>query len=187
MGKIINNAITGSFSGKFGDDLVFRRLGNRTIFARKGRNQKPSTVAQTNNRHRFAEAQIYTRQLLEQPDQSERYAVMAQLNGYYSAQIAAVKDYMCLPEIEGINIKKGKAGAGDVILIKPKIYLKIVRLDITLYNTDSTVLESGPAVKTGLNWKYNTTTPVEQLKGTRLEVVTYDRFNKSCTFVQVLS
>jgi hypothetical protein len=186
MGKIINNAITSSFSGKFGDDIVFKRSKNKTFFARKGENKTPASAEQVNNRQRFAEVQLYIRQLLENPDQLELYAIMAELNEYYSALTAAVKDYMCLPEIDTISLKKYKGQSGDAIHIKPKIRFKIVRMTVTLYHPNGTILESGAARKAELNWKYFTTVENTNLTGTSLEIIAHDRFDKSTTFTQRL-
>src|SRR5688500_7242030 len=98
MGKIVGNHITSSFSGQLSEDLVFRQIGNKAFFARKGVNTKPPTAAQRGNRDLFTTAQLYAATTLEQPQYSEWYSIVAKVNGLRSAQIAAVKDYMSKPE-----------------------------------------------------------------------------------------
>jgi hypothetical protein len=36
MGAIVDNPITSSFSGRLSEDVVFRQIGNKAFFARKG-------------------------------------------------------------------------------------------------------------------------------------------------------
>jgi hypothetical protein len=187
MGKIVNNPITGSFSGKFGDDLVFRRLGDRTIFARKGENTKPASSAQTKVRQEFGGMQYHIRHLLRQPEVSERYAVMARLNNFRSAHTAAVKDYTSTPEIDSVIIKKYKGKRSNIITIKPQILLKIERMELKLYHADGTVFETGTAVKAELNWEYRASPSTLQISGLRVEVVAYDWFGKAGTFIQVIN
>ncbi|WP_276374636.1 hypothetical protein [Chryseolinea sp. H1M3-3] len=186
MGKITNNRLTSSFSGQFSDDVVFRQVGNKTFFARKGVNEKPPTPAQTGNRNLFAQAQNYASRRLEDPKYSEWYTIVAKVNGLRSAQIAAVKDFMSKPEIDSLNTRQYRGTVGDVIHIKPKMFLKIEKINVTIYGADGTLLEAGAATKSELNWKYRATTPNAQAEGSRVVVVAYDRLEKSCTVVQYL-
>jgi hypothetical protein len=186
MGKIVNNIVTSSFSGQLGEDLVFRQVGNKAFFAKKGVNAKPPTAAQRGNRHLFAIAQNYASGILEQPKYSEWYSIVAKVNGLRSAQIAAVKDFMSKPEIDSINGKSYRGIVGDVIHIKPKMLLKIEKMTVTIYSGDGALLESGEATKNELNWKYDATVSNAQIEGSRVVVVAYDRLEKSCTVVQYL-
>lgn len=183
MGRVVSNNITSSFSGQLGDDLVFRRVGNQTFFVRKGRNTKGATTAQNGTRILFAEAHNYASQILEDPEYSEWYGVMAKLNGLRTAQLAAMKDYMSKPEIEMINTKNYRGNIGDVILIKPKMLLKIQCMEITIYASDGSIIESGNAVKSELNWKFKATALNATPGESEIVVVAYDRFDKSCRVV----
>jgi hypothetical protein len=180
MGKIVNNSITSSFSGKFGDDLIFRQIGNRAFFAKKGISTKPPTQAQSHSRQFFAEAQNYATHVLEDPESSEWYSIMAKLNDLRSAQLAAVKDYMSKPEIETINTKNYRGNIGDVIYIKPKMLLKIAKIEITIHAPDGSIVESGLAVKTEFSWKYRATVVNALAEGSRIAFVAYDRLGKIC-------
>jgi hypothetical protein len=184
MGKIVGNHITSSFSGQLSEDLVFRQIGNKAFFARKGVNTKPPTAAQRGNRDLFATAQLYAATTLEQPQYSEWYSIVAKVNGLRSAQIAAVKDYMSKPEIESISTRSYRGTVGDVIHMKPKMLLKIEKIQVTLYGADGALLESGEAIKSELNWKYHVSVFNAQPEGSRVVVVAYDRLEKSCTFIQ---
>lgn len=185
MGKIVNNKIVSSLSGRYGDDIVFRQVGDRTFFARKGVISKPPSAAQRGSRELFAAAQNYASEMLAQPEFSEWYSIMAKINGLRTAQIAAVKDYMSRPEIDSVDIKGYKGNAGDVIYINPKMLLKVERAEVTIYAGDS-ILESGPAVKNELSWKYCATADNTKLQESRIVVVAYDRIGKSYTYMQAL-
>jgi hypothetical protein len=183
MGKVTNNAITHSFSGSFGDDIVFRQIGNRTFFTRKAVLAKAPTSAQKNNRSLFAEAQNFASQTLENPQQSEWYSIVAKVNGLKTAQLAAIRDYMSKPEIESVNTKKYKGNIGDVIQIKPKMLLKIQRIDISIYNTTGSLIESGLAFKRELHWQYHATVFNEQVDTSHIVLTAHDRLEKSCKIV----
>lgn len=180
MGKIVNNVVTAGFSGKFGDDLVFKRIGNRTFFARKGVYKDKPTPGQNGAREQFAQASYYASHTLNYyPEETERYSIMARLNNLKSAQAAAVKDYMTRPEIERLDVKKYKGKVGDAILIVPRLLLKIERVEVTLLRADGTELESGSAIKHNLDWKYIAKAFNDEVKGSTISVVAYDRLEKS--------
>ncbi|MBT1705187.1 hypothetical protein [Chryseosolibacter indicus] len=179
MGKIIGNPVTSGFSGKFGDDLVFKQIGNRTFFARKGVTKDKPTLAQNGARTQFAQASYYASHTLYYPEETERYSIMARLNNLKSAQAAAVKDYMTKPEIKGLNYKKYRGKVHDAIFIEPQMLLKIDKIEVTIIRADGTVLESGSAEKDHLNWKYSAKAVNDQVEGSTIDVVAYDRFGKS--------
>ena len=181
MAKIVNNPLTSTFSGQVGDDIIFRRIGNRTFVAKKGVNTKLATPAQRGRRDLFATAQFYASQMMENPEYSEWYSIVAKVNGMRNAQGAAVKDYMSKPEIDNVNTKGYKGNIGDVIHIKPKMLLKIKRIEITIHRADGTELESGLAIKSELNWKYVATRSNHQVEGSRVAMIAYDSMGKSCT------
>ncbi len=122
MGKIVDNRITSSFSGQLSEDVVFRQIGNKAFFARKGVNTKPPTAAQRGNRaclqrHKIMPSECWI-------SLSTVSSIVAKVNGLRSAQIAAVKDFMSKPEIDSINTQSYRGTVGDVILMKPKMLLK---------------------------------------------------------------
>jgi hypothetical protein len=187
MGKIINNPITSTFSGSLGEDLIFRQVGNRAFFVKKPvHTKKTATPAQTSNRHNFAEAQNYARTMLLNPELGEWYSIVAKVNSLKNTHRAAANDFLTKPEIESINTKGYKGNVGDVIHIKPKTFLKIARIDVTIYDADGAILESGQAIKNELNFKYCATLPNAHVDGSKIVLVTHDRLKKSCRIVEHL-
>lgn len=186
MGKVVNNPLTSTFSGQVGDDIIFRRIGNRTFITKKGVRRKAATPAQRSRRDLFTEAQFYASDMLENPEKNQWYSIVAKVNGMRNAQGAAVKDFMSKPEIDTIETKGYAGNIGDVIHIKSKMLLKITRIDVTLHYADGTVLESGAAVKHELNWKYSATTFNPQVEGSKMVITAYDSLGKSCTVITYL-
>jgi hypothetical protein len=186
MAKIKNNPITSTFSGSVGDDMVFRQVGNRAFVVKKPVRKKPITPAERNNRHLFAEAQIYASNMLLDPELGQWYCIVAKVNSLQSAHRAAANDLMTKPEIERINTEGYQGNAGDVIHIKPKTPLKITSIEVTIYNADGSILESGQAIKNEFNFKYCATLPNTSVDGSKIVLVAHDRLKKSCRIVEYL-
>jgi hypothetical protein len=85
-----------------------------------------------------------------------------------------------------INTKGYQGNVGDVIHIKPKAALKTTSIDVTIYNADGSVLESGQAIKNEFDFKYCATVPNASVDGSKVVLVTHDRLEKSCRVVEHL-
>lgn len=183
MGRVINNPITSSFSGRFGDDLVFRQIGNRTFFSRRTVAANEPTPAQQAHRQLFTEAQMFASQVLADPQQSEFYCVMAKVNDLKTSQLAAIKDFISKPEIERVDSKHYTGNVSELIYIKPKMMLKIRQIDVSIFDASDMLLESGQAVKHELGWKYKTTVFNAHPDGSRIVLVAHDRMGKTSRMV----
>jgi hypothetical protein len=180
MGRIVNNDVTSGFSGKFGDQIIFRQIGNRTFFSRKGVKTSQSTAAQRDARDLLSSASVYASEALKNPEHTEWYSIMAKVNGFKSARTAAVKDYIAKPEIERVNLKNYRGQTGDVIHIQPKMLLKIERIEVTITRADGTQVESGSAIKNNFSWTYQASVANDEVAGSSVYIVAYDRLGKSC-------
>jgi hypothetical protein len=186
MARIKNNPITSTFSGSVGEDLVFRQVGNRTFVVKKPVRKKPVTPAERSNRHLFAEAQMYASDILRNPELGQWYCIVAKVNSLKSAHRAAANDFLTKPEVERINTEGYQGNVGDVIHIKPKTPLKITNIEVTIYNAEGSVLESGQAIKNEFNFKYCATLSNPRVEGSKIVLVTHDRLEKSCRIVEHL-
>jgi hypothetical protein len=186
MGKIKNNVVTKGFSGKFGDDLVFRQVDNQTIFAKRTLTPSSSTARQTEVRNKFAEAANYASNAIDNPQAGLDYKLMAELQGLKSAYLAAVTDYLTMPEILGVFANAYKGTIGDILNIKPKAPFKIIDMDVTITGANGVVIESGKAVSSQLKWKYTVTKVNANVVGTKLKFVARDRQGKTSTYEQTL-
>ena len=186
MGKIKNNVVTKGFSGKFGEDLLFRQLDNQTLFVKRTLVSAVSTARQKEVRGRFAQATQFAAAAIENPQASLEYKLMAELQGLKSAYLAAVTDYLTNPEIGSVYTDGYKGAVGDIFNIKTKVPYKITGIQASIVLADGTVLEAGPAVASELKWRYTATAANAQVAGSKLVLIARDRRGKETTFEQVL-
>src|SRR5260221_1225720 len=121
MGKIKKNRITKGFSGKYGDDIVFRQVDGQTIFARPGEITAAPTDKQMEVRKNFGEATNYANAAISNPQAGQDYKLMAAAQGLKNAYLAAVTDYLTVPEIGRGYIASYKEAVGDVINMTSKL------------------------------------------------------------------
>ncbi len=186
MGKIKDNVVTKGFSGKFGSDIVFRQVDNRTIFTKRALLPSVPTANQLAARNRFAEASNFASAAIDNPEASQEYKLMAEVLGLKSAYVAALTDYLTLPEIGNVFTSSYKGNEGDMLNIKPKVSYKITEIEVTIFGADSAVLETGMAEPNQLKWRYMATIANPQVKGSKLVLLARDRQGKESTFEQLL-
>lgn len=186
MGKIKNNVVTKGFSGSLGEDITFRQVDGKTIFAKRTLTSFPATAKQQEVRDKFTEAAMTAGAAVGDPDVEQEYKVLAKLQGLKTAYVAAMSDFLTEPEIGGVFTRSYKGKVGDKISITPRIPYKIKELDVRILNPDDTVLESGKAIANELKWLYVTTVANTQVKGSKLVLTARDRFDKEVTMQLVL-
>lgn len=178
MGRIKGNTITQGFSGKYSDELIFRHVDGQTYFVRKPENTAPPSERQLEMRNKFTEASFFATAALDNPQASQEYKLMATAQGLKSAYLAAMTDYLTLPEIGSIFTRGYKGAPGDFISISGKLAYKVTSVHVTIVRADGTVLESGAAVARELKWRYSATVTNEQIHGCRLVIKSRDRQGK---------
>lgn len=186
MGKIKNNVITKGFSGSLGEDITFRQVDGKTIFAKRTLTSSAPTAKQQEVRDKFTEAAMHAGAAIGNPDVEQEYKVLARLQGFKTAYVAAMSDFLTEPEIGGVFTRSYKGNVGDKISMTAKIPYKIKEIDVRILSPDGTVLESGKAVANELKWLYVATVANAQVKGSRLELVARDRLDKEVTMQLVL-
>ena len=175
MGKIKNNVVTKGFSGKFGDDLMFRQVDKKTVFVKRSLITSDPTAQQSAVRHRFTEASFFAAGAIDNPQASVEYKLMAEVQGLKSAYIAAMTDYLTEPEIGGVFTAQYKGAVGNQINILSKVPLKLTEIDVSILRADGSVLESGKAVPSQLKWRYIATVVNPQVQGSKLVLRARDR------------
>ena len=186
MGKIKNNVVTKGFSGKFGEDLMFRQVDNKTIFAKRTLVTTDPTARQSAVRTKFTEAAFFASAAIDNPQASQDYKLMAELQGLKSAYIAAMTDYLTEPEVGGVFTAQYKGAVGDVINIMSKVPYKITEIDVSILRADGSLLESGKAVPNQLKWRYIATVVNPQVQGSKLVLLARDRRGTEKTLEVVL-
>lgn len=186
MGKIKNNVVTKGFSGRLGDDLVFRQVDNQTIFAKRTLVTSVPTARQTQIRNKFTDAANFASAAIENEQASTTYKLMAELQGLKSAYLAAMTDYLTMPEIGGVYSAGYKGQVGDVFNIRPRVPFKVISIEVRITDVNGTTIESGSATANELKWKYTATVANANVRGSRLILTARDRQDKETTFEQVL-
>jgi hypothetical protein len=185
MGKVKENLLTKGFSGRIGDEIVFRQVKNRTLFAKRPRKSTIITPNQVSQRELFAKAVVFAKTMLLDPAIRADYQNRARQAGLASAYSAALTDYLKAPKINAIDTDYYKGAVGDVIWIVALDDFKIQRLTVTIQRDNGSVIENGVAVLEAGRWKYVATQPIAEA-GISVIAVATDRPGREARLAKVL-
>jgi len=163
-----NDLVKGA-SGRFGDQLVYRQRGGRTIIARRpSKKFNPDSARQLEVREIFAEAVIYARGIIADESQKAVYQVKA--DAFRSAYNLALADFCKAPQITKHNVAGYAGQAGDTISIRAVDDFKVMWVKVVIKDGADNILEEGDAVLSpnGADWIYTATTANPALTGTKL-------------------
>ena len=181
MAKIKDNLAMQGISGKLGNQVVYRRVGDKIIVVAKPR-RKPTThptLISQNNRFRLAST--YAKNALQDPVLKDLYTAEAKRRGVINAYNMAVSDYLKAPEIRHINAEAYTGTQkGELITIEVSDNFKVVQVKVTISHGEETV-EEGNAVLTADIWQYATTALNPALSGSKIVVTALDRPNNRVT------
>jgi hypothetical protein len=186
MGQVKENLLTKGFSGRIGDEIVFRQIGGRTMFAKRPRKRDTFTPGQAAHRAQFQKAVFYSKSVLQDPAVRAEYVAVAKEANLKSAYTAVVTDYLKEPKIASVFTDNYKGAAGEVIFIAPVDVFKIKQVSVTIIRADGSVIETGAAVREDQNWSYVTKQPNPSIAGTKFVIKASDRPGKQTTFEKVI-
>jgi hypothetical protein len=186
MGIVHENDITKGFSGKFGDDIVFRQIGGRTFFAKYPRKSSVVTPAMKAARSRFQKAVNFAQTMLLDPAIRQDYARRAKEAKLRNAYSAAVKDFLKELKIAAVYTDGYQGKAGDPIFIGAVDDFKVQRLSVTLQRADGSVIESSDAVRVQGGWQYNAMQANATRAGTKVIIQARDRPGRQVTEERLL-
>jgi hypothetical protein len=175
MAHVKDNVYTRGLSGMVGDQMVFRVRGKSTIVANAPVTQEHEpTVAQKAQQKHFHEAIIYGKSTMLDPKKKEAYQAVAEEN--QSAFNVAVADFLNAPSIESVDVSTYNGQPGNVITVEAVDDFNVTQVDVTIYNSDGTLVEHGLAIQQadGLNWNYTATVANVSLAGDKIVVKAYD-------------
>lgn len=183
MAQVKDNIVTEGLSGKLGNKLVFRKVGNRTIVAKRPLRSGIVSEDQVLHRQRFRSASSYAKVMMLDPAAKAAYRELAKKYELTSAFAAAVGDYLTPPDIETINTDRYSGKPGDVILITSANSLKIVALQVSIIQPGDIVLETGAAAFSPADaaWKYIATVGGSVAPGTVIKAVATDKPGNTAT------
>ncbi|MBI3231990.1 MAG: hypothetical protein HYZ51_02835 [Candidatus Doudnabacteria bacterium] len=178
MGKVKENLLTKGFSGRIGDEIVFRQVGNRTLFAKRPRKRTTISPNQQPQRELFRQAVLFAKTMLLDPLILADYKDRARLAGLASAYSAAMTDYLRAPQISSISTDYYKGAVGDVIWIIALDDFKLQKVSVVIQKADGSMLEQGDAVLEEGRWKYVATQAEPLPAGLKVVVTATDRPGK---------
>jgi hypothetical protein len=166
-----NNPLVDGASGKFGNNLVFRRLGNLTVMAvRPKKNGKAPSPDQQAQRFSFAEASFYAVNAIADPALKAQY--LAKAKGNQTAYNVAFKDFLTAPVLHQVDWSKYQGNVGDTLICRITDVLAVVSVKVSLYTSNDVLIEEGMAVQNALklDWTYTSTVVHTPVLGTKILV-----------------
>src|SRR5690606_18901039 len=92
-----------------------------------------------------------------------------------TAFILTVADFFDAPSIDEVDVSAYTATAGDPIVIRASDDFEVTRVEVSLTDTDGTVLEEGEAASDGFRWTYTAQTDMAAEATVRIAVRALDR------------
>jgi hypothetical protein len=183
MAQVKDNIVTEGFSGKLGNKIVFRQLGNRTVVTKHARKHEIKSEALAAHHQRFRKAAAYAKMKMLDPAAKAEYEMLSKQYELTTPYATAVADYIMQPDIDDINTENYSGQPGDIILITSRKVLKITSLEVSIIHPDGTVLEKGAAIFSPADaaWRHVTTAAATVTSGTVIKAVATDRPGKVVT------
>jgi hypothetical protein len=186
MGQVKENLLTKGFSGRIGDEIVFRQVGKRTVFSKRPRKSNVLSPNQQVQRDFFKNAVLFAKTMLLDPAVRIDYENRAAQAGLPSAYVAAMTDYLKAPEINLLATDFYTGAVGSIIWITVLDAFKIQEMTVTLTDANGALIETGVALPEEGRWKYVATQPNALVAGTKVIVTAKDRPGKEARVEKVL-
>ena len=176
MTKIVKNIVTSGFSGKLGNELVFKQVNGQTIVASAPiKSEKDPSPAQEAQRTKFKDAAMYAKSAMQNAGIKQQYLEQARRRKHNSAFGTAVKDYFMAPEIKSIDVSQYSGAIGEKIYIKAVDDFKVTSVVVMIKDGNDTTIEEGDAIDLdGLQWEYTVLQANANLTGTKVVVTAED-------------
>lgn len=175
MVKIKKNIVTKGWSGKLGDDIVFRKKGNQTYVALSPTktNREPSEKQKAQNQ-KFKLAIVFAKAQMADPAKKERYDLLK--TEFKSAFNIAVADFLRPPDITDVDVGAYAGQVGDLIRIAVIDNVEVTEVNVEIRDDQDALIEQGAANLdvTGAQWEYATTVANGSLSGTKILVTAKD-------------
>ncbi|MBC8315894.1 MAG: hypothetical protein ISR57_01505 [Bacteroidales bacterium] len=172
-----SNALTKNYRGKFGNQFSFRNRNGKSILAllpKRKRKRDKGTVAQQQNRRKFANASQYAKHVLLEPGMLAAYSARAK-NGLTPYNVA-LTDYLRSPWIEVIDAEKYAGNPGDLIRVQAFDDFNVTEVIVRINDASGNQIESGPCqvISHGIWWEYTTTEAIASLPGVKIIAIARD-------------
>ena len=155
MVKIKKNIVTKGWSGKLGDDIVFRRKGNKTYVALSPtKSTKEPSEKQKAQTQKFKLATLFAKTQNDDPVKKARYEAFA--TEYQSAFNLAIADFLKAPEVKDVDVGNYSGTIGDLIKVVAIDNFEVTEVKVQIFDNGNNLIESGLAVvnSLGTQWEY---------------------------------
>jgi len=171
-----NNVITKNYSGKFGEQVVFRnRYGKSIMAAPPKRSSTEPTEGQLNARKKFLLASRYAKNILQDPDKLAAYTAKA-YDGR-SPYVVALTDYLKPPFVNQIITIGYTGNPGDKISVEAGDDFALTQVMVKIIDPSGTdLIEQGVCTfiqATGL-YEYTATAAAGALPGVTVTAIATD-------------
>ena len=179
MASSNRNLLTHSYSGKIGDQFVFRNVGDQSVMAAKPKRRRRASKSETEQsqeaiRERFKKATIYAKSAMADPTLKAEYTSIPR--GAVNPFRTAFMDKMKPPVLSELKLAGYDGQPGQLISVEAVDDVRVTWVKFALHAADGTKLEEGDAVLdvNGLQWNYTTQVVNPGLAGTRLTITASD-------------
>jgi len=140
-----------------------------------GKRQAEATASQKAHQQKFQQAIIYGKSQMADAEAKAEYAAKA--GDTRSAFNVAVADFFNAPQIDEIDLKGYSGATGEIIRVGVTDDFKVKQVQVSIVNSDGSLVEQGDAVKQGneIDWIYTTTIGNPDLAGDKILVKASDK------------
>lgn len=144
MAEAKDNILTHGLTGKLGDQIVFKKYGNRTIVSKiPDMSRVKKSVKQKAENNKFREAALYARTQMANPVAKAEYS--AKIKGMQRAYNLAIADFYTPPEIKKVEV--GDFISRKTITVHAIDDFKVVKVEIIIFDIKGELMEQGNAVE----------------------------------------
>jgi hypothetical protein len=169
------NLITLGFSGKLGNQVIFRNVNGQSIMQNfPSRRHKKAVGKQVETCQRFREASRYAKTVLKNPEMLAAYRAKAKKG--QTAYNVAVADYLTSPVVTDIDASMYHGHAGEKITVTAKDSFRVMEVTVILTGPEGVILEKGACIPgiSEVHWHYTAQTEIGNTDGLKISAVARD-------------
>jgi hypothetical protein len=169
MAKIKNNLLITGISGIIGESIAFRQKAGKTFLVKARRShQVTMTQKYMAAQARFQASVVYAKRVVKDSAAKSLYASKT-VDGQTAFNLA-LSDAYHSPVVSEIITENYHGGIEDLINIKATDNFKVAKVTLSIFGSDGSLLETGPASDLGneLDWTYIVKASNTVLAGTRI-------------------
>ncbi|MEI6682442.1 MAG: hypothetical protein WCO44_07430 [Bacteroidota bacterium] len=175
MSNTKDNVLTRTYSGKFGNQLVFRNRGDMSIISKpQKKSLKSASESQLQVRHKFKIASRWAKEALQDPATLASYTAMA--SGMKSPYVIAVTNYLCPPEIKQIITSGYTGNTGDTIRVVVAGDFMVTGVHVRIKDASGGDIEQGPCTEdlSADCWVFTADKTITGIKGLTVTAEAFD-------------